>query len=412
MAWDPISRTVPQFEDSNGEPYSGAVLKFYAAGTTTNISAATDSSGGTTVSSIALNASGYPEVSGNVVIPHLDQSFKIALYPTQAAADSDSGAIWTIDAIGIGAPTQEWQDSGVTPVFASTTTFTLSDDQTANFHIGRRLKLVDSGGTDHATITNSVYSSPNTTVTVSVDSGGVLDSGLSSVQLSILSADDSSVPFMSFSSDTITVAGDLAMGQTFIQKVGADVASAAALPVNVVGNIFDVTGTTTITSLASKGIGTEVTLQFDGALTLTHHATDLVLPAGENITTAAGDVAVFYEYATGDWRCISYQRQQPVVVTIIAYNRSMSGQGTSSDFTGVPEWASEINITFDGLSISGTDDIELQLGDSTGILTSGYEGSYASSATTRGTHSSAFTLAESSATADLHYGTIRLNPRS
>jgi hypothetical protein len=89
---------------------------------------------------------------------------------------------------------------------------------------------------------------------------------------------------------------------------GVDVASAAALTLGDDGNAFDVTGTTAITSIVTKGVGTTVVLQFDDALTLTHHATDLILPTGANITTAAGDIAVFYEYATGDWRCISYQR--------------------------------------------------------------------------------------------------------
>tara|TARA_R110000751_G_scaffold84228_3_gene168647 strand:- start:279 stop:1904 length:1626 start_codon:yes stop_codon:yes gene_type:complete len=90
---------------------------------------------------------------------------------------------------------------------------------------------------------------------------------------------------------------------------GADVASAAALPVLTDGNSFDVTGTTTVTSINTTKIGTTILLQFDGILTLTHHATDLILPnGGANITTAAGDVAVMYEYATGDWRCASYTR--------------------------------------------------------------------------------------------------------
>lgn len=89
---------------------------------------------------------------------------------------------------------------------------------------------------------------------------------------------------------------------------GVDVASAAELVLGNDGNSFDVTGTVAITSIATKAVGTTVVLQFDDALTLTHHATDLILPTGADITTAAGDIAVFYEYATGDWRCISYQR--------------------------------------------------------------------------------------------------------
>jgi hypothetical protein len=90
---------------------------------------------------------------------------------------------------------------------------------------------------------------------------------------------------------------------------GADIASATALVLGSDGNSFDVTGTTAITSITTVAIGMIAALQFDGILTLTHHATDLVLPSGANITTAAGDIAVFTEYATGDWRCVSYQKQ-------------------------------------------------------------------------------------------------------
>ena len=87
---------------------------------------------------------------------------------------------------------------------------------------------------------------------------------------------------------------------------GADVASAAALSLGSDGNSFDITGTTTITSIGTLGIGTVVHLHFDGAVTLTHHATNLIMPNGVNFTTAAGDELTFEEYATGDWRCIGY----------------------------------------------------------------------------------------------------------
>lgn len=89
---------------------------------------------------------------------------------------------------------------------------------------------------------------------------------------------------------------------------GSDVASANALTLGDDGNYFDITGTTAITSIATKGIGPVVILHFDGILTLTHNATDLILPSGANITTAAGDEAMFVEYASGDWRCISYMK--------------------------------------------------------------------------------------------------------
>lgn len=90
--------------------------------------------------------------------------------------------------------------------------------------------------------------------------------------------------------------------------VGADVASATALPVINDGDYFDVTGTTTITSIASLGVGRRITLQFDGVVTITHSATDLILPSGNNIVTKAGDVFTFTEYASGDWRLLSANR--------------------------------------------------------------------------------------------------------
>lgn len=86
--------------------------------------------------------------------------------------------------------------------------------------------------------------------------------------------------------------------------VGADVSSAATLPINIAGMMHDVTGTTTITAFAEATNDTSRVkiLQFDGVLTLTHHSTDLVLLTGANRTTAAGDIGIYYQYAAGDWR--------------------------------------------------------------------------------------------------------------
>jgi len=115
---------------------------------------------------------------------------------------------------------------------------------------------------------------------------------------------------------TPQLGGDLSANGHQVQwSKGADVASATALPVLTDGNYFDVTGTTTITSINSTAIGTAIKLHFDGVLTLTHNAADLFLPGGVDIITAAGDEAEFIEYAAGDYRCVNYQRASglPVV---------------------------------------------------------------------------------------------------
>jgi len=106
-------------------------------------------------------------------------------------------------------------------------------------------------------------------------------------------------------------------GQQVRWKKGGDISSATSLTIDTDGNYFDVTGTTTITSFSSVGIGTVIKLHFDGALILTHHASDLVLPGGANITTAAGDETEFIEYASADWRCTSYTKASGEAVGLV-----------------------------------------------------------------------------------------------
>lgn len=86
---------------------------------------------------------------------------------------------------------------------------------------------------------------------------------------------------------------------------GADVASAATVNLESAGgNLVDITGATTITALTLAD-GHERTVRFTGALTLTNGAS-LVLPGAANITTAAGDFAIFRGYASGVVRCVGY----------------------------------------------------------------------------------------------------------
>lgn len=127
---------------------------------------------------------------------------------------------------------------------------------------------------------------------------------------------------------------------TKVQKwaKGADVASANALTLGTDGNYFDITGTTSITSIGTLGAGTTVKLHFDDALTLTHHTTDLILPGAANITTAAGDEFEFTEYATGDWRCTAY---------VLASGQTIGGQSGSERLiaTYTPSAAADQAIT-------------------------------------------------------------------
>ncbi len=109
----------------------------------------------------------------------------------------------------------------------------------------------------------------------------------------------------------------------------ANIASATTTDIGAArGKYVKVTGTTTITGFGTVQAGTRRFLRFTGALTLTHNATSLILPGGANITTAAGDVAVFVSEGSGNWRCGPIQR---------ANGKALIGQ-LPSDFDASVNW--------------------------------------------------------------------------
>lgn len=150
--------------------------------------------------------------------------------------------------------------------------------------------------------------------------------------------------YVNLTSQQLTIGGKKGFSNTVGFSKGGDIASAAALPIGSDGNYWDVTGTTTITSINTTGkVGTIIKLHFDGILTLTHNATDLILPGGANITTAAGDEAEFIEYATGDFRCTSYTKADGTA--LVVSSSTISGvrqtvQTSSVDANGQPNFIS------------------------------------------------------------------------
>jgi hypothetical protein len=88
-----------------------------------------------------------------------------------------------------------------------------------------------------------------------------------------------------------------------------DVASATTTAIGAVAsNKVRITGTTTITGLGTIGTGIRRLVRFAAALTLTHNATSLILPASANITTAADDTAEFVSLGSGNWLCLWYKK--------------------------------------------------------------------------------------------------------
>lgn len=116
-----------------------------------------------------------------------------------------------------------------------------------------------------------------------------------------------------------TLDGDAMLGPL---EYAAEATVASATTCNIgaaTSNRVQITGTTTITGF---GTGTNKTrlVRFAGALTLTHNATSLILPGAANITTAAGDTAIFASDGSSNWRCLSYQRASGLAVVETTVN--------------------------------------------------------------------------------------------
>jgi hypothetical protein len=142
---------------------------------------------------------------------------------------------------------------------------------------------------------------------------------------------------------------------------GSDVASGTALTLGADGNYFDITGTTTITSISALAVGTVVMLHFDGILWIAHHAADLILPGAANILTAAGDEVVFVEYATGDWRCISYTKASGVAVVVGDYKPGGADVAIADGGTGASTAADGFAALKQAATSSATGVVELSI---------------------------------------------------
>lgn len=121
-----------------------------------------------------------------------------------------------------------------------------------------------------------------------------------------------------------------------------DIASATTTDLDsATGNLVDVTGTTTITGITLSQ-GRMRTVRFTGALVLTNGAS-LVLPGAINITTVAGDYAIFAGYASGVVRCVLYQPGGKMAT--LAKAETLSSKTLSSPVINTPTINNPLNIT-------------------------------------------------------------------
>lgn len=146
---------------------------------------------------------------------------------------------------------------------------------------------------------------------------------------------------------------------------GADIASAGTVNLTTAtGNYVHITGTTAITAI-TLAQGYERTVVFDGALTLTNGAS-LLLPTGANITTAAGDTAVFRGEASSVVRCIAYIKKdgtalaggsatdkiQPITASVATNALTVTLNPTTLDFRSSTLTSGTVNTRIVAAAIS------------------------------------------------------------
>lgn len=181
-----------QQEDANGAPLSGGTIEVYLAGSSTQATTYSDQEGDANMWPIVLNTLGVNNQGAVWLTGGAAYKFviKSSTGVVQRTIDNISGVNDTTVSI------DQWIVYQGTPTYISATSFTVPGDQTPIFQVHRRIRTANTGGMIYSSITASAYSAPNTTVTVSNDSG-VLDAGLSQVAYGVISADNTSEPLFS-----------------------------------------------------------------------------------------------------------------------------------------------------------------------------------------------------------------------
>lgn len=249
----------------------------------------------------------------------------------------------------------EWRDWGHTVTQTSATTFTVATDVTSVYVANQPIRCTDAT-TLYGKVASSSYSAPNTTVTVTLDSGA-LSASLTAVSLGQKPTgkpiDVSGVRDAVATTGNQTIAGNktftgnnthsgtqtISGVTTMVAKSiwtaeGAAVASAADCNIWGAGdgNTVHVTGTTTISDWGTAPqAGAWMRVIFDGALTLTYNATTNDIEGGANVVIAAGDSCIVYANSTSAYQVFNISRNTNAEFTIASATTTNIGSSPSDN---------------------------------------------------------------------------------
>jgi hypothetical protein len=159
-------------------------------------------------------------------------------------------------------------------------------------------------------------------------------------------------------------------------------------------DITSITGLTTPLTTAQGGTGSASTTYCN--LTTNVTGTLPVANGGTGVTTSTGSGA----NVLGTSPTISGAILSSMASSVITVGTAQaSTSGTSIDFTGIPSWVKRITVMFQGVSINGANNFLIQLGTSSGPITSGYISSSVGGGSA--TSTAGFIIAENTASESL-----------
>lgn len=302
---DPSDRVL----DANGNPVSGARLKFYDAGTSTPKTVYSDaalsvslgntvycdsggypvtSSGGSTKCTVYTGTAAYKLVitdSSDVTIAEHDNlrgASDLSIYSTATATNNEptlakSGNYTVVS--GDGYKTIVCTQSGGAFTLTLPSAVTVGDGWWVRVYLK---STSSSNAVTLATVSSQTIASHTTAGTSLVLTGGGSGGKIKSDGAGWIWEPDQTAGAGVHTHTSIASASTTNLGAT-------------------TADVVEITGTTTITSFGTTPNIVRF-IRFAGALTLTHNATTLILPGATNITTVAGDTAIVASDSSGNWR--------------------------------------------------------------------------------------------------------------
>ena len=402
-----------------GNPLSGGTIDTFLSGTSTRATTYMDGTGDTPQSNpIVLNTIGLAPT----IFLDSDLTYKFVIKSSTGIVQRTVDNIVAIGGGAGGAAGNEWVMSGLNPTFINATSFSLGGDQRTNFHVGRRVRAVNTGGMSHSTILTSVFNTL-TTITVKNDSTPI-DLGVTTLEYGLLSSINPSYTnsaqdfesVMNLVSEGKVISGtDIEVGEDLVNPATVvleaeditGLGSAASNNVNIEGGTINDPGNPNNDPRTIRGFGVAPAGlvrwgKFTGFVTLEYNDTSLILPGKLTILTVPGSSYYARSLGEGNWEILFYTNADGLALpvslatpaevitgeietkapTVLAMRQGLTVHypavattfGSTVEFIDLPSWVNRGHLIFNSLSCDNVAPPIIQVGDEDDYRSSGYLG--------------------------------------